>query len=119
MNENRNPGLSRDEIERRLLAAYGATRMIWSDGVSGEDITDYHIDSLARLTAPQRVLMNLPDKVDKRDPFHIAAQETYDRLVEEGLDVEVIPEPRRPRVRSFDFVASYANYYPCNGAVIA
>ncbi len=119
VNENRNPGLSRDEIERRLLAAYGATRMIWSDGMSGEDITDYHIDSLARLTAPQRVLINLPDKVDRNDPFHIAALETYDRLIEEGLDVEVIPEPRRPRVRSFDFVASYANYYLCNGAVIA
>jgi len=33
--------------------------------------------------------------------------------------VEVIPEPNKPRVKAFDFVASYANYYVCNGGVIA
>ncbi|MEN0041899.1 MAG: agmatine deiminase family protein, partial [Pseudomonadota bacterium] len=43
----------------------------------------------------------------------------YERLVEERLDVEVIPDPNAPRVRAPDFVASYANYYVCNGAVIA
>ena len=116
---NRNPGLDRAEIEDRLLAAYGAQRLIWARGLRDQDITDYHIDSVARLTGPGRVLMNLPDRPDRRDPFHRAAQKTHDRLVAEGLDVEVIPEPNRPRVRSRDFVASYANYYACNGAVIA
>ena len=33
--------------------------------------------------------------------------------------MDVIPEPNRRRVNSIDFVASYANYYVCNGAVIA
>ena len=119
VNENRNPGQLRDEIERRLLATYGANRMIWSAGVIGEDITDYHIDSLARFTGPGRVLMNLPDRPDPADPFHVAAQETYDTLINVGLDVEVISEPEKRRVNSYDFVASYANFYVCNGAVIA
>lgn len=119
VNDNRNPGLSRDEIERRLLRAYGAERMIWSDGVWGEDITDYHIDSLVRFTGPGRVLINLPDEPDMRDPFDVAALETHDRLVAEKFDVEVIPEPEFRRVKSIDFVASYANYYVCNGGVIA
>lgn len=119
VNDNRNPGLARDEVEKRLLKAYGADRMIWSDGVWGEDITDYHIDSLARFTGPNRVLVNLPDKPDMNDPFHVAALDTHDRLVAEGLKVDVIPEPHRRRVRSIDFVASYANYYVCNGGVIA
>ncbi|WP_336096607.1 agmatine deiminase family protein [Roseovarius sp. CH_XMU1461] len=119
VNDNRNPGLSRDAIEARLLAAYGAERMIWSDGVWGEDITDYHIDSLARFTGPGRVLINLPDDPDMGDPFHLAALDTYDRLRAEGLNFEVIPEPHRRRIKSLDFVASYANYYVCNGAVIA
>lgn len=119
LNENRNPGLSRDEIEKRLLTAYGAERMIWSPGVWGEDITDYHIDSLARFTGPGRVLINLPDEPDMKDPFHLAAVETHDRIVAEKLELEVIPEPVRRRVKSFDFVASYANYYVCNGGVIA
>ena len=119
VSDNRNPGLSRDEVESRLLTAYGADRMIWSDGVWGEDITDYHIDSLARFTGPGRVLLNLPSDPDTNDPFHLAALDTHDRLVAEGLDVEVIFEPNRRRVRSIDFVASYANYYVCNGGVIA
>lgn len=119
VNDNRNPGLTKNDIERRLLAAYGAKRMIWSDGLSGKDITDYHIDSLARLTGPGRVLINLPDTPDEKDPFHKAALKTHRRLVAEGLDIDVIPEPHTPRVKSFDFVASYSNYYACNGAVIA
>lgn len=119
VNDNRNPGLSREQIERRLLRAYGAERMIWAPGVRGEDITDYHIDSLARFTGPGQVLINLPDDPDRSDPFHRAALDTHDRLVAEGLTVDVIPEPERRRVNSIDFVASYANYYVCNGAVIA
>ncbi|WP_170375756.1 agmatine deiminase family protein [Ruegeria atlantica] len=118
VNKNRNPGLSRDQIETRLLAAYGADRMIWSAGVWGEDITDYHIDSLARFTGPGRVLMNLPDEPDMRDPFHLAALDTHDRLAAEGLQIEVIPEPHSPRIRDLDFVASYVNYYVCNNGVI-
>ncbi len=119
VNDNRNPGMARDEVENQLLQAYGASRMIWSDGVWNEDITDYHIDSLARFTGPGRVLINLPDNPDMDDPFHLAALDTHDRLVSEGLDVEVIPEPNRRRVSNVDFVASYANYYVCNGAIIA
>lgn len=119
VNDNRNPDQSRDQVEAALLAAYGAERMIWSEGVRGEDITDYHIDSLARFTGPGRVLLNLPDPADMSDPFHAAAIDTHDVLVGAGLDVEIIPEPARRRVRSVDFVASYANYYVCNGAVIA
>ena len=119
VNKNRNPGVSRAEVEKRLLAAYGAKRMIWSPGVWGEDITDYHIDSLARFTGPGRVLINLPDNPDMKDPFHVAALDTHDKLIAAKLDVEVILEPERRRVKSIDFVASYANYYVCNGAVIA
>jgi agmatine deiminase len=116
--QNRNPGLSRAEIGARLTAAYGAERIVWAPGVAGLDITDYHIDSLARFTGPGRVLINLPAAPDPRDPFHAAALETRDLLEADGLEIDVIEEPRRPRVRSRDFVASYANYYVCNGAVI-
>lgn len=115
---NRNPGQSRAAVERALLAAYGADRIIWAPGVKGMDITDYHIDSLARFTDPGRVLMTLPDRPDPRDPFHQAALQTHDILEAAGLDLEVIPEPIRRRNRDPEFVASYVNFYVCNGAVI-
>lgn len=116
---NRNPGLGRDEVEARLLAAFGATRMIWAKGLKAQDITDYHIDSLARFSGPGRVLINLPDDPDMTDPFFRAAFDTHDVLAAAGLEITVIPEPNIRRVTSYDFVASYANYYACNGAVIA
>jgi agmatine deiminase len=34
------------------------------------------------------------------------------------LDVEVIPQPEERRIKSANFVASYANHYACNGAII-
>ena len=119
VNDNRNPGMTRDEIEAELVRAYGADRMIWSVGVWDEDITDYHIDSLARFTGPGRVLMNLPDDPDLSDPFHVAALDTHDALEAASLEIEVIPEPNKRRVNSIDFVASYVNYYVCNGGVVA
>jgi len=116
---DRNPGLSRATIEARLLAAYGAERMIWSPGVRNQDITDYHIDSLARFTGRNRVLLTMPPEFDTSDPYHLAARQTQQTLIAAGINVETIQEPRQRRVQSVDFVASYANFYVCNGAVIA
>ncbi len=119
VHDNRNPGMTREAVGAALLEAYGADRLIWAPGLKNEDITDYHIDSLARLTGPGRVLVNLPADPDPGDPFHRAALQTEAILRAEGLEIEVIPEPTRRRVASIDFVASYANFYLCNGAVIA
>lgn len=119
IHENRNPGLPRGEVQQRLLNAYGAKRMIWAPGLRDEDITDYHIDGLARFTGPGKVLINLPKTPDPDEPFHQAALETRRRLTLAGLDVDEIPEPVTRRNNSYEFVASYVNYYVCNGGVIA
>lgn len=125
VNANRNPGMTRDQVERRLLKAFGGERMIWAPGVKGADITDYHIDSLARFVKPGQVLIQLPTKLDKRDPWSVSAFETYDILkaAEDAqgrkLDVVTVAPPTRPRVNSKDFAGSYVNYYVCNAAVIA
>jgi agmatine deiminase len=60
------PACRCEEIGARLMAAYGAERIIWAPGVAGLDITDYHIDSLARFTGPGRVLINLPAAIPTR-----------------------------------------------------
>lgn len=111
--------MSHADIEQRLLSGYGTERIIWSNGLKGEDITDYHIDSLVRFTGPGRALINLPDDPDPRDPFRMAALDTHDAFEAAGVQLDVIPEPVKRRVQSIDFVASYANYYACNRAVIA
>lgn len=124
INQNRNTH-SKAQIERQLLQALGGSKVIWAPGVAGADITDYHIDSLARFSSPGVVVIQLPEKPDPSDPWSIAAFETYEILKNETdhkgkkLQLVVIPEPYDTRITSEDFVASYVNYYVCNGAVIA
>lgn len=124
INPNRNSG-DKQEVSAMLLEAFGAKKIIWAPGVVGADITDYHIDSLARFVGEKRVLIQLPDEIYPDDPWSKSAYETYDILQGEtdaaGNSFELIDlaEPEKPRVKSPNFVASYPNYYVCNGAVIA
>jgi len=122
VNPNRN-ALSRPEIEARLMAAYGAEKMIWAPGVRGLDITDDHIDALARFVRPGTVIIQVPYP-DDEDPFSVSARKTLSILHQakdasgRSLEIVEIASPARTRVRSDDFVSSYVNYYVCNGAVI-
>jgi agmatine deiminase len=124
VNTNRN-NEPRALIENRLLHALGARKMIWAPGVAGKDITDYHIDSLARFVAPGEVLIQVPDRVTPESPWAAAALETRNILEKataangEKLKLIEIPDPWDTRITTPNFVASYANYYICNGAVIA
>lgn len=123
-NPNRNR-LPRSEIEARLLRALGGQRMIWAPGVKGKDITDYHIDALARFVAPGKVLIQLGEAADPDDPWSVSGHQTLGILKAardaQGRQLEIVrlPDPLDIRSRQPDFVASYVNYYVCNGAVIA
>ena len=67
----------RDVIEKKLLDSLGAEKMIWAPGLAGGDITDYHIDSLARFVKPGTILIQLPKQLDPYDPFSKAAYQTW------------------------------------------
>src|ERR1044072_7067958 len=56
LNNNRNPSLSRKDIEQRLRDYLGVTDILWlGDGIAGDD-TDGHIDDLARFVAESTVV---------------------------------------------------------------
>ena len=124
VNPNRNKG-SKPQVEAMLLDTIGARKVIWAPGIKGADITDYHIDALARFVKPGQVLIQMGEEIDPDDPWSVSAFETHAILAQatdaEGrkLDLVTLPEPYDIRVDSPDFVASYVNYYVCNGAVIA
>jgi agmatine deiminase len=123
VNPNRNKG-DAATIGELLNGALGGKKIIWAPGIKGADITDYHIDALARFTSPGRVLIQLPEEPDPADPWSISAFETYEILKKSTdakgrkLDIVIVPEPVDIRSKNADFVASYVNYYVCNGAVI-
>ncbi|MGL4541170.1 MAG: agmatine deiminase family protein, partial [Polymorphobacter sp.] len=124
VNTNRNRA-SQAEITGLLLDALGGEKLIWAPGIKGADITDYHIDALARFVAPGKVLIQLPDAIEPEDPWSKSAYQTYEILKRatdaagRPLEIVVINEPVDIRAKASDFVASYVNYYVCNGAVIS
>ena len=124
VNPNRNDR-SEAEIGNKLLKTLGGEKMIWAPGIAGKDITDFHIDALARFVAPGKVLVQLGDEIDSDDPWSVSGHETLGILQQatdaRGKKLEIIrlPDPVNIRSRKADFVASYVNYYVCNDAVIA
>ncbi|MCX4529619.1 agmatine deiminase family protein [Streptomyces sp. NBC_01551] len=123
VNKNRNPGMSRAEIEDAVLHAYGADRMIWVPGIKGKDITDDHIDVTSRFVRPGVVMVQVPptdrDDVwarDAREQFSVLSGATDAR----GRRLKVIRVEGPDTVRSKDsqFVDSYLNFHVVNGAVV-
>lgn len=125
VNDNRNPGLARDELEARLERELGVSTVIWFDGVVGEDITDAHIDSLVRFTAPGVVLLDTPGPGAPDDVWSRSTAQAREVLRTtrdaNGQPIELIelPQPDFSRIRGGgdDFLASYVNFFVGNGAV--
>lgn len=133
LNPNRNPDLSREEIEQVLFDYLGAERMIWLGQGVYNDETNGHVDNLACFARPGVVLLTFA--ADESDPQHPISLEAEDRLKgstdAQGRQIEVIrlpsPGPIRisaeeadgvdavegslPRRGGDRLAASYANFY--------
>ncbi|MFF1376868.1 agmatine deiminase family protein [Streptomyces sp. NPDC058308] len=124
VNDNRNPGKSRADIERELKSLFGVTEVLWVDGVRGEDITDCHIDALARFTEPGVVLMSTPDPAAPEDVWtkvYAQARDALDGATDargKRLEIVSLPEPVDIGRRGDDFLATYVNYYVADGGVV-
>ncbi|MFD4276758.1 agmatine deiminase family protein [Streptomyces cyaneofuscatus] len=125
VNENRNPGLSRDDIEADLIETLGVDKVVWLKGVRGQDITDAHVDSLVRFTAPGVVLLDQAFPGTPPDSWSRAADQAREVLSKatdaRGRRFEVIdlPQPDLDRItgEGDDFVSTYANFYVANDSV--
>ncbi|WP_245590969.1 agmatine deiminase family protein [Deefgea rivuli] len=125
INANRNPGMSKSEIEAELKTKLGLRKIIWLPGIAGQDITDGHVDFYARFVRPGVVVAHLdsdPDSYDyavTRKHLEIlrAARDADNR----PLQVIVLEAPTiiRKTYSDKDFAAGYINFYVVNGAVIA
>lgn len=126
VNNNRNPGMTERQIETAMCAAYGASKVIWFDGVRNQDITDDHVDATSRFLAPGKALVQMPLSTDT-DVYAKDARQQYQILSSATtaggapMAVSKLQGPDYYKIRSTnkDFLASYANYYVCNGAIIS
>ncbi|MFJ9610684.1 agmatine/peptidylarginine deiminase [Kitasatospora sp. NPDC101176] len=125
VNDNRNPGMSRDQVEAELKQALGATKVIWLAGVKGKDITDAHVDCLARFAAPGVVFLDRAFPGTPADVWSRSADQARSVLSEAtdatGKKLKVIeigqPDPDKITGRGDAFVSSYMNFYIGNKGV--
>jgi agmatine deiminase len=121
LNPNRNPNLSRAEIEQRLRDYLGVTEILWlGDGIEGDD-TDGHVDDLARFVSERRVVTVVEENRD--DANYQPLQENLARLRAmkwKGAPLEIITLPMPARIVREDLrlPASYANFYLANECVL-
>jgi len=124
LHPNRNPHLTRAEIEAELRRMLGVRHIVWLPGHAAEVETDGHVDGIASFVAPGRILFNAPGP--DRGAYHLAMAENR-RALElardaQGRRFELIdlPAPRgAPTWGSPRFCDTYANYILVNGAVIS
>ncbi len=108
LNPNRNPQLSRADIEARLARDLGLERILWlGDGLIN-DHTDGHVDNLARFVAPG--VLALPEATGAEDANAAIYADARRRAEAFGMDVRAVPSPglieRAGRIEP----ASYMNF---------
>jgi agmatine deiminase len=120
LNKNRNPDLSRDEIERRLRDYLGVRDILWlGNGIAGDD-TDGHIDDLTRFVSERTVVTVVEENRD--DENYEPLQENLARLGEmeiggRTMDIITLPMPKKIVRQGLRLPASYANFYIANSCV--
>lgn len=127
LNSNRNPALTKEQIESHLERYLGAKKIIWlKEGLVGDD-TDGHIDDLTRFVNKNTVVTAVSDDPD--NPNYEILKENL-RILEqskdlngESLHIIHLPLPDtyadEPTVDGSEHVpSSYANFYIANGTVL-
>ncbi len=121
LNKNRNPNLSRDEIEQRLRDYLGVREILWlGDGIAGDD-TDGHIDDLARFISERTIVTVVEENRD--DENYQPLRENLARLREmkiggRNLEILTLPMPKNIARKGLRLPASYANFYIANTCVL-
>ncbi len=119
LNPNRNPHLSKEQIEERLKSELGVTTILWLEHghLMGDD-TDAHIDTLARLCPGKTIVYVACD--DPADE-HFAPLKAMEQELEQFSGYRLLPLPwpaAKYDCEGHRLPATYANYLVINGAVL-
>lgn len=124
LDPNRNPGLTRGEMERHLADYLGARSVIWLEKGYEDDETNGHIDEIACFARPGLVMACAPG--DEDDANHPVFRDNIERLraatdaAGRPLEVVELPVPkRRDGADGKRLTLSYANFYIANGGIVA
>ncbi len=122
LNPNRNPQLTREQIEQYLRDYLGVTNILWlGEGIVGDD-TDGHIDDLTRFVNPTTVVTVVES--DPADENYALLQDNLGRLRsmrdQAGIALRIVelPMPGVVEHEGQRLPASYANFYIANQIVL-
>jgi agmatine deiminase len=140
LNPNRNPGMTREQVEAILRDYLGVNQFIWLGKGVFNDETSGHVDNLACFVSPGRVCLTWTD--DKRDPQYAISLDAWERLNDardahgRRLEVFKVPMPgplhmtdeeahglvpsksMKRRYAGDRLAASYVNFYMANGGIV-
>ncbi len=122
LNRNRNPDLSKREVEAELCRTLGAEKVIWIPGDPSDPETDGHVDGIAAFIEPGRLLVEI--NRDRGDPHHPICERNREALTRvrdargRVIELEFIQEGSYRPERWNGGCSSYVNSYLANGAVI-
>ena len=116
LHPNRNPSLTREQIEAGLLEYLGAERVVWlGQGLSEDRDTDGHVDLICVPLAPARVLLQ---SARPGTPDHDPMARNAAQLIASGIEVVDFPLLAHGEVAGETVMHSYLNLYVCNDAAI-
>jgi len=122
LNPNRNPQMTRADIEAMLARYLDTPQVLWlGDGIVGDD-TDGHIDDLTRFVDDATVVTVV--ERNEEDPNHRPLVENLERLrqlrLADGRALSIIELPMPDPVHGIRgrLPASYANFYVGNDVVV-
>lgn len=120
--QQRNPGLSREQLEHVFHNYLGIDQVLWLNrGIAGDD-THGHVDDITRFVAPTTIVTAVEH--DTSDPNHAPLAENLARLKAartldgKQFDIIELPMPRPVVFHGQRLPASYANFYIANGLVL-
>ena len=122
LNSNRNPHLSREQIEANLRDYLGVQKIVWLGNGLQDDETDGHVDNIACFSKPGTVLAITTN--DPEDSNYKALQDNLSRLRAEtdaqGRKFEIleIEQPARRDAFGERLAMSYINFYIANGGIV-
>jgi agmatine deiminase len=124
LSPNRNPHLSKKDIEKRLKKLFGVSRILWlNNGYLAGDDTDSHIDTLARFCDAHTICY--VQCLDKKDEHYKALKAMEKELKSfkkaDGTPYNLVPLPMTDAIFDEDgerLPATYANFLIINGAVL-
>ncbi len=122
LHPNRNPKLTKEQIEQNLRDYLGVTDILWvGEGILGDD-TDGHIDDMTRFYKPDGFITCVES--NPKDKNHAILAENLERLKSfrtpkgKKFDIVELPMPKPFGYKRQRVPASYANFLIINGAVL-